>query len=180
MSQVPMEQQLAQEKVNKQVSPILVSQECANNLVLYKGDQCRQNTLVQALKSEYAPVANEANLRTLETRLRQARDCKSHLDGRAEFNELMAQQLSMNGGSLSSVADRYSRRSTLMAGMPAAYHAYSLGCQKYDQASAAAKIGASSAQVAGLVEKGLANADKSISQVQSTLASAKEDPAPMK
>ena len=180
MSQVPIEQQLANEKVNKYASSIFVSQECADNLTVYKSDQCKQHSLYQALKTEYAPVANEANLRTLENRLRQARDCKSYLDGRAEFNQIMAEQLSMKGGSLSSVTDRYGRRSTLLAGMPAVYHAYQQGCQKYDAANKAVQEGASSAQVAGLVETGLANADKSISAAQSTLANAKEDAAPLK
>jgi len=179
MSQVPMEEKLAKEKVSIQLSPIVVSQQCANNLTAYQGEQCKQHTLYQALSKEYAPVANEANLRTLENRLRQARDCKSYLDGRAEFNQVMAEKLSASAGSISSVIDRYSRRSTLLNGMPAAYHAYQQGCQKYDAASKAVADGASSAQVAGIVEKGLANADKSISAVQSTLASAKEDAAPL-
>jgi len=180
MSQVPIERQLAVETVSKKYSPIMVSQQCADNLTIYQSDQCRQHSLVQALNAQYAPVANVANLQTLENRLREARDCKSYLDGRAEFNQLMAEQLSMNRGSTSDVVDRYGKRSVLMAGMPGVYHAYQQGCQKYDAASKAAQEGASSAQVAGLVEKGLASADKSISGVQSTLASAKEDPMPSK
>ena len=179
MSQVPIEQRLANKKSTQQ-TPIFLTNDCAGNIKCYKSEFCKNQTLYQATKSEYNSVANEANLKNLENRLQDARNSTSYLDERATFNQTMAQQLNQNGGSLSSVADCYNRRSMLLLGMPAAYHAFHSGCQNYDAARKAAETGVSSAQVANLVEKGLANAEKSISTVQSTLASAKEEVASAK
>lgn len=179
MSQVPIEQRLANEtSTQQQQTPIVFSKDCASNIKSYKSDFCKNQTLYQATKSEYTPIANQANLLNLENQLRHARSCTLYLDKRAAFNQAMAQGMTKQDFSLSSVADYYNRRSILLSGMPAAYHSYQSGCQNYDAASKAAAAGATSAHVANLVEKGLAGAEKTVSTVESTLASAKENVLP--
>jgi hypothetical protein len=172
------ESRLAKETETKTLEPVAVTQAVADNLTTYKPEQCPQHNLFLSKVSAHDSVANDANMLTLERRLREASRAMKHLAARAAYNDRLSKSMICNDSTLGAMADRFNRANSIMMTMPAVYVFYHRACKKYDEAHRASAKGAKCHQVATLIEQGLIDAEKTLCAIKMTLSSVKETMLP--